>query len=166
MEETIEDFIVVSEVDRGTVFVDSIFQYKYRQNAPDFPHHIVAFYKKSEDCFVPISYVNFHPYQGVMLVGGGCTDGRAFTHMTEMQKNTVRANGGLLLQTLRFGFHKFAQQCEAYFGYCGDARAYEVDLQAGFIPTQHIHLLVHWHRSLSETRKLELISMTHALGPF
>jgi len=78
----------------------------------------------------------------------------------------ARAGGGLLLHALRYGFARFADRCEAYFGYCGDARAYEVDMAAGFVPTRHRFLIAHWHRDLPDARREELIAKVHAIGPF
>jgi hypothetical protein len=158
--------IVISEVDNGPIFAEPIFQRKYRQSAPDFPHHVVAFYRKDENCFVPASYVHFRAFGDIMLVGGGATDGRAFAHMSAEHKHLIGEAGGLLLQTLRFGFTKFAGHCDAFFGYCGDPRAYEVDLQAGFVPTAHDKLLAHWHRPLDDLRRRCLVAKAHAIGPF
>ncbi|MGA8276999.1 MAG: hypothetical protein WB784_02215 [Rhodanobacteraceae bacterium] len=162
----IRDFIVVTEVDAGATFAEAIFQRKYRQSVPDFPHHIVALYRDREGRFVQASYVHFNPVGDIWLVGGGCTDGRAFATMNEQQRAAVTAAGGLLLQTLRFGFDKFADRCDAFFGYCGDPRAWEVDLAAGFIPTAHDKLLVKWPRPLGDSRRQEMTARAHALGPF
>ncbi|MGA9342477.1 MAG: hypothetical protein WBV61_09135, partial [Rhodanobacteraceae bacterium] len=105
---TLEEFIIVTEVDAGAAFAEAIFQRKYRQSVPTFPHHVVALYRGADGCFVPASYVHFKPSGDIWLVGGGCTDGRAFAHMDEAQRAAVTSAGGLLLQTLRFGFAKFA----------------------------------------------------------
>ena len=74
--------------------------------------------------------------------------------------------GQALLQTLRFGFRKYADHCEAFFGHCGDPRAFEVDMQAGFQPTRVEHLLAYWHRLLDDKRREALIDKVTALGPF
>ncbi len=163
---TLEEFIIVTEVDAGAAFAEAIFQRKYRQSVPTFPHHVVALYRDADGCFIPASYVHFKPSGDIWLVGGGCTDGRAFAHMDEAQRAAVTSAGGLLLQTLRFGFAKFADRCDAFFGYCGDARAWEVDLQAGFIPTEHDKLLVRWNGPLDPSRREVLTARANALGPF
>src|SRR5690606_10968243 len=114
-----------------------IFQRKYRQSAPDFPHHIVTFYRQAWNCFVPVSYLHIRPRGDIYLAGGGCTDGRVFEMMTGEQRELVNQSGGLLMKAVRYAFSRFATRCDAFFGYCGDARSYEVNMQAGFEPTQH-----------------------------
>lgn len=161
-----ESFITVTEVADGPFFAAPIFRRKFKEEPPSFPHHIVTFYRESEFCHVPLSYVHFRPFGEVFLVGGGCTDGRGFARMTEAERRLVRASGGPLFNALRYGFARFANQCEAYFGHCGDPRAYEVDMAAGFVPTQHQYLLAHWHRPLPPERREELIAKVNALGSF
>lgn len=166
MASAIDDFILVTEVDRGPAFIEHIFQRKFRASPPDFPHHVVTFYRKSWDCYVPFSYVHIRPFGDVYLVGGASTDGRGFELMPEHERDLVRSAGGVYLNALRYAFKKFADRCDAFFGYCGDARAYEVDMQAGFVPTPHEFLIAHWHRPIDEARKHALIAKVHAIGAF
>ncbi|HET9031999.1 MAG TPA: hypothetical protein VFN25_03740 [Dokdonella sp.] len=162
----LDDFIVVTEVAEGPAFAESVFQRKFKLSVPDFPHHIVTFYRQTWNCFVPMSYLHVRPWGDFHLVGGGCTDGRVFEMMTGAQREEVNQAGGLLLGALRYSFARFADRCEAYFGYCGDPRAYEIDMQAGFVPTQHERLIARWHKPLTPERKLELIAEAHKLIPF
>ncbi len=162
---TLRDFIVLSIVDDGAVFGGSIFRRKYAAEPPDFPQHVVAFYRAG-DAFIPVSYLHVNLVEGVGLIGGGATDGSVFAHMAPAERAAISEAGGLLLQTLRFSFARFARDCEAFFGHCGDARAFAVDMQAGFQPTAHENLLVHWHRLLDQTRRDALTAQVHALGPF
>jgi hypothetical protein len=67
---------------------------------------------------------------------------------------------------LRFAFDHFKDECEAYFGHAGDKRAYEVDIRAGFEPTPHKHLIVHFHKPISRQRKEYLIDEINKIGPF
>ena len=159
-------WLSISEVDDGPYFAEAIFQRKYAQSAPDFPHHVVAFLRREDGAFVPASYLHFTLHEDVVLVGGGATDGRAFAQVPAEVAAAVRAGGGLLLQTLRFGFRKYADRCDAFFGHCGDPRAFEVDMQAGFQPTRVEHLLAYWHRLLDGNRREALIDKVAALGPF
>ena len=163
---TLRDFIVLTEVDSGPVFAQHIFQRKFHQDCPDFPHHIVAFYITAGREFVPASYAHFRPYKSVYLAGGGCTDGNALQNLSEDEKTKLTVANGLLLQTMRYGFIRFADQCEAYFGYCGDDRAWGVFMEAGFEPTSHKHLIARWHKEVSEQRKTELIEEVFTIGPF
>lgn len=162
----LEDFIVVSEVDNGRDFAEGIFQRKFRLSVPDFPHHIVTFYRKDAHCLVPFSYVHIRPRGDIHLVGGACTDGRVFAMMTDAQRDQVTAAGGVYLNALRYAFDRFADRCEAFFGYCGDARAWDVDMQAGFVSTRHEKLIARWHKPVDAGRKLELIEQASSWIPF
>lgn len=162
----LDDWLTISEVDDGRAFAEAIFQRKYAQSAPDFPHHVVAFLRREDGAFVAASYLHFTLHEDVVLVGGGATDGRAFNQVPAEVGEAIRDRGGLLLQTLRFGFRKYADHCEAFFGHCGDPRAFEVDMQAGFQPTRVEHLLAYWHRLLDDKRREALIDKVTALGPF
>lgn len=164
---TLRPFIVITEVDDGRAFAEHIFQRKFRQSAPDFAHHIVAFYRHRDDHLVPLSYVHFTQYSPtLMLAGGGCTDGRAFALMDEAQRALVNAAGGLLAHTQLYGFAKFADRCEAFGGYCGDARAAAVHASVGYEATPHDHLIVKWHKPLSQARRAGIIETLKAIGPF
>ena len=52
------------------------------------------------------------------------------------------------------------------FGYCGDARQWQHDLNVGFVPAGPPHLLVIWNSVLSQPDKERLIAQAAALGAF
>jgi len=158
--------ILITTVDDGPFFIDELFRRKFAHPAPEFGHAVIAFYRRSRQHFIPLCYVNFLPYDEVILVGGGMTDGRAFEQMGDGLPDRIRASGGMLYHVLRFGFDRFKDECEAYFGHAGDARAYEVDLKAGFEPTGHQYLIAHFHKPVTAQRKAQLIGKIHAIGPF
>lgn len=159
-------FITISEVDDGPFLVGALFKRKFGDAPPDVPHHVVAFYRDAQGMLSPASYVHFRPFGDLYLAGGGCTDGRVIARMAEPERAAVNAAGGLLLQTLRFGFDRYAARCEAFAGYCGDARAHEVDLAAGFVDTEHAHLLMNFHKPIHEVLKRALVAKAHAIGAF
>jgi hypothetical protein len=162
----IDDFIIVTEVDHGPAFVAHIFERKYRAAAPAFGHHIVAFYRQSWDRYVPFSYVHFTNCGDIYLAGGASTDGRAFALMDEDQRHTLTAAGGAYVLALRYGFQRFAARCEAIYGYCGDARAWEGGLQAGFAPSGEDKLLIHVRSPLDALRERELTAKALSFIPF
>lgn len=158
--------VFMSVVSNGPFFVGELFRQKFGSPAPDYGHHLVAFYKKSPLHFVPFCYFNFLPHDEIMLCGGAMTNGAAFAEMPGELSAEIRESGGIYYHVIRFGFDYFAGDCEAFFGYAGDPRAMEVDLAAGFEPTQHQYLIVHWHKPLDEERKAFLVEKAHRLGPF
>ena len=161
----LEDVVIITEVDDGPAFAGHIFRRAFGAEIPDFEHHVVAFVRPAEDLFVPANYVHLWLRDDVGLIGGASTDGRAFDHLAPETATRIRDAGGLYLQTLRWTFAKF-DRCDAFFGYCGDPRAWEVDMQAGFEPTKHDKLIAHWHRPLPAARRDELVERVNAMGPF
>jgi hypothetical protein len=54
----------------------------------------------------------------------------------------------------------------AWFGYCGDKKAYVVDIRAGYQPTQHPYVIVKWNADLSDSQKRKLEDHIASIGPF
>jgi hypothetical protein len=156
----------VCEVSDGRFFAGHIFQRKLGGELPDHGRHLVAFYRHDETRFTPLGYLNILEHDGQALVGGGSVDGRAFRGMPADDAERIRDAGGVLYALLRHAFERLADDYEAFFGYCGDARAEQVDLQAGFRHTHHEHLLAYFHRATPAPRREALIDRIHALGPF
>ncbi len=161
---SIADFISISVVDDGPFFIDGLFRRSFASDAPRVPHHVVAF-ARAGGLLQPICYLHMHRLGDMVLVGGLCTDGEALRGLAPGQQHALRAAGGIGLNMLRYGFARFADT-EAHVGYCGDARAFEIDMQAGFRTTQHQYLLIHTPRPLAPEREADIIARAHALGPF
>jgi hypothetical protein len=166
MSDALASVLTVTEVQDGPFFVDELFQRKFGAPAPRLAHHVVAFHKQGPQQPRVLGYAHFLPFGDIILVGGVCTDGRAFEAMPEAQREAIRAAGGVYHQVLRWAFAHYADCCEAYFGYCGDARAEEVNLRSGFARTAHPHLLVNFHKPLHEVMQRALVAKAHAIGPF
>jgi hypothetical protein len=160
------ELIRITEIDDGPFFVNSLFRRKFGSDAPAVPHHVAAFLATAPDTFRLVGYAHFMPFGDIMLVGGVCTNGQAFESLDDTQRGVVRDAGGVYFQVLRYAFARFADDCEAYFGYCGDARAEQVNLEAGFRHTGHPHLLVNFHKPLHEVMQRALIAKAAAIGPF
>ena len=160
------DFLLISEFDAAAGVIGATFQRKFAHPLPEWKHDLVAFVRRGDGLLVPLSYAKFMPFANVFLVGGCCTDGRAFAQMDAGQSDALSAAGGSMAHVLRHGFARYADRCDAFFGYCGDARAWEVDLSAGFEPSGIEKLLVHWHKPLDPTLKKALVAMVQAIGAF
>jgi hypothetical protein len=164
--EPLNSFLAITELDDADPFFGALFRRKFGDPIPAEKHHFGVFYRNEDSDFVPLSYLHFMPFGELLLVGGLCTDGRTFERMSESQREEIRAAGGVMVHALRYVFVRLADACDAYFGYCGDPRAYEVDMQAGFVPTQHDKLIARWHKALDPARREALIAKAHAIGPF
>ena len=159
-------FILVGEVERGDRFARALFQRKFGSPPPEFGHHLIAFHARADGTYACAAYLHLWTQGTIGLVGGGCTDGHVLRAMSPAERAAIDASGGLLLQMLGFCFAKFEGGLEAFFGHCGDARAKEVDLRAGFEQTRSPLLLVRPNRPLSAERREELLRDVEAVGPF
>ena len=56
--------------------------------------------------------------------------------------------------------------CDAWFGYCGDAKALRVDMRVGYIRTAHPYLIVKWMRHLHQSEMESWIADVTKIGPF
>ncbi|MFO7763791.1 MAG: hypothetical protein R6V61_08690 [Wenzhouxiangellaceae bacterium] len=161
----VPDFRIV-EVSDGRFLAGEIFARKLGGTLPDYGRHLVALYRNDPFRFTPLGYLNILPHATVALVGGGSVDGRAFADIPAEAGQRIADAGGVLYCLLTHAFNEMADDFEAFFGYCGDARAEEVDLQAGFRYTRHPRLLANFHRPLDERRRDRLTDDVFALGPF
>jgi len=163
---TIDDFIHITEVDQGPPFAQELFRRNYKVAAPEFPHHVVAFWQRDDGSFVPVSYVHFTDCGDIFLAGGAATDGDLLRTMSEAQRTALREYGGLMLATLRYGFERWGPRCEAIFTCCGDARALQTTPKLGFGETGIEYLLVHWTREPGARRRRELTAKAKSFMPF
>ncbi|MDR2012772.1 MAG: hypothetical protein LBQ20_07005 [Rhodanobacter sp.] len=162
----LNEFLVITVLDDAEPFFGDLFRRKFGDPIPDFPCHLGVFYRAPAGQFMPLSYLHFTPFGDIMLVGGLCTDGGVFAQMSGEQREQIHAAGGVMVHALRHTFERLADECDAFFGYCGDARAWEVDMQAGFEPTEYDKLIVRWHKALDPVRRRSLVAKAHAIGPF
>ena len=166
MDPRLEPFIVIAEVEGGHRIAGELFKRKFGDTLPESGHHLIAFYRRPDGAFAPASYLHLWIRDGMGLVGGGCTDGRVVRSMRAEERAALDAAGGLLGQMLGFCFAKFESQCDAFMGHCGDARAKEVDLRAGFRETPERYLLIRPNRALGAPREAELVAKAKAFGLF
>lgn len=157
--------VLCSEVDNGSVFAAALFQRKFGALPPNTGHHFVAF-QRGEQGFQVAGYTHFAPFGDIMLGGGACTDERILRRMTSIQRAALAESGGVYFLLLQHALQKLSGRCDAFFGYCGDKQAEAVDIRAGFVKTQHPHLLVYFHKPLHEVFRRALIAKAAAIGPF
>ena len=161
---SLEPGIVVRAVPDAAI-ANALFQRRYRQDAPDFPYHVVASWCY-DDNEIPVCYIHFTAQESSLLGGGACVDERAMRRMPASLRAAIRDAGGMYKYTLAWSLRHFAPHFDAVFGYCGDALAERVDLALGFNKTRHRHLLAYWTRKLAPARQQDLIARAHAVGAF
>ncbi len=162
----VSDLLAVIEVTTPLEQAAALFTKSFNADIPQFPHHMVVRYLGGNDVAPPIvGYVHFTATKEAYLCGGMCIDATAYKRMDATHRKRIGEAGGITEIMLRACFHDLTDK-PAIFGYCGDVRAMKVDLRAGFEPTQHPYLIVHWKHALSDSRKAALVADAYAIGAF
>lgn len=166
MPANLKPFLTITEVDDAEFLIGALFRRKFAAPPPDVGRHLVALYRGSDGALRLAGYSHMRPFGDVYLSGGSCSEGETIRMMDPSHRDAIYAAGGVWYLILKYAFEKYADDCDAFFGHCGDRRALEVALAAGFIKTEHEHLIVNWHKPLHEIVKRALTAKVHALGPF
>jgi hypothetical protein len=162
--ERIRDFITIAEIEDPTPVIQDLFLRKFGDEPPTFGHHIVAFYVAGPSR-TPISYLHLWTRNRLGYVGEDARMEEYSSNSQNCRKSNIR-RGGLLRQTLLYCFTRHENELDAFFGHCGNARAKEVDLAAGFLETSEEKLLVRWNVELPEHKKHALINEAISIGDF
>lgn len=159
-------FFTVTELGEARFFVNDLFKRKFASDAPDIPRNFVAFYKDPDGALHVAGFSHMLRWRSCYLSGGSCSDGNTLRRMSEEERSLVHREGGVWALVLRHAFKRLDDECDAYFGHCGDRRAREVAMASGFEP---LHTPVHiarWHKPLAAQARAELIDGVIAIGLF
>ena len=162
----LRDLLTITEIDDADFLVGALFRRKFAARPPDTGRHLVALYRDADGAPRLAGYSHMRAFGDVYLSGGSCSDGETIGAMAPQHRAAIQAAGGVWYLILKYAFSRYADCCDAFFGHCGDARAREVALAAGFVDAGHQHLIVHWHKPLHENIRRALVAKVHALGPF
>lgn len=157
-------FRTCEEDDSGPA--QALFQRRYGTPAPDFPYHVITWYRVADGSEQVACYIHFTAEREVLLGGGACVDNRLMRGMPTPARQLLRGSGGLYHMTLAWAVRHFAADWPAIFGYCGDPLAERVDLAVGFERTRHPHLLAYWTQTSTQHSRQRLTGQAHAVGPF
>lgn len=125
----------------------------------------VAFYKWSEAHLEAVGFCNWIRYADCYLGGGMCVRSDFYRRLPKEHWITCRERGGVAQLLLETAFRELTD-CIAWFGYCGDRKAYIVDIRSGYQPTRHPYVIVKWNADLTDARKRELEDRIASIGPF
>jgi hypothetical protein len=157
--------IVVEEVADGGRVANALFRLRYGVDAPDFPHHVIA-WRNDDAGRIPLCYIHFTAQGQILLGGGACVDNRALRRLPQELRDAIRTAGGLYRYSLAWSVQHFAPRFAAIFGYCGDVLAERTDLSVGFSKTQHPRLLVYFTQTLDDAQQHSLVEQANAVGAF
>ena len=159
-------FLTITEIDDADFRVGAWFRRKFATPPPDVGLHLVAMYRDIAGALHLAGYSHMRPFGDVYLSGGSCSSGDTIRAMDPADRAAIQSAGGVWFLILKYAFARYADDCDAFFGHCGDARALEVATAAGFVSAEHPHLIAHWHKPLPEDSRHALIAKVHALGSF
>ena len=125
----------------------------------------VAFYQWSETHVEPVGFCNWIRYADCYLCGGLCVRKDFYRRLPREHWVVCRERGGVAQIMLETAFRELTD-CVAWFGYCGDKKAYAACLRAGYQPTRRQYIIVKWNSDLSETQKGDLEDRIAAVGVF
>jgi hypothetical protein len=162
---SIDEIVCVEEVNDAEYFIGDLFRRRFHHDPPDYPKHYVAYYRAAAARFIAVGYVHHSMFEDVYLCGGMVIDDRAYRRIPAAHRKIIREAGGIAEKLLRDTFARLAH-APAIWGYVGDKQALEVDLRAGFIRTDHPHVIVRWNQELPEDQKAARLAHIIALGPF
>jgi len=164
--ENLRPFFTITEIDDAEFLVGKLFRRKFHAPPPDFGRHLVALYRPDDGDPRLAGYSHMRPFGDVYLSGGSCSEGETIRTMADAHRDAIYAAGGVWYLILKYAFEKYADDCDAFFGHCGDRRALEVAQAAGFVKTDYPPVIVNWHKPLHEVFRRALTAKVVALGPF
>ena len=151
-------FLTITEIDDAEFVVGDLFRRKFAAPPPEMGRHLVAFYKTGDGALHLAGFSHMRPFGDVYLSGGSCTSGETIRRMSDAHREAIYAAGGIWYLILKYAFAKFADDCDAFFGHCGDRRALEVALAAGFENTAQPPVIVNWHKPMHENFRRALLA--------
>jgi hypothetical protein len=158
--------LIIVEVDDATLLAGKLFETRFGHPVPSFPRHFVAFRHDESAAFHVIAYIHYTAWEDhSWLCGGLCIEPAAYDHARPDEATEWKRAGGVGEIVLRDTLARLKDR-PAVFGYCGDARQWQHDLNVGFIPAGPPHLLVIWNQPLPEDEQQHLVVRAAALGAF
>lgn len=164
--EPLRPFLTITEIDDAELLVGDLFRRKFASPPPEVGRHLVALHRDADGALRLAGYSHMRAFGDVYLSGGSCSNGETIRAMPEAQRQAIIDAGGVWYLILKYAFTRYADNCDAFFGHCGDRRALEVATAAGFVPAGPLHLIAHWHKPLHENIRRALVAKVEALGPF
>ena len=125
----------------------------------------VAFYTWPDGRREPVGFCNWIRHGRVYLGGGMCVSPTFYRRLPRDHWRECRDRGGVAQLLLEAAFREL-EDGDAWFGYCGDRKAYVVDIRAGFAPTRHPCVVVRWRPGVDAATRAAIEDEVAAIGPF
>lgn len=125
----------------------------------------VGLYKWPDGRLETVGFCNWIKYDTVYLEGGLCVRSSFYRRVPRAEFQECSAAGGVA-QVMMEAAAQVLTDCDAWFAYCGDKKAYQAGLRVGYVALHTRYLIARWFRDLPEQRKRELEEQVSAVGPF
>lgn len=179
MSRSFADALRVKNVGDATAVAGELFQTSFNAAFPtprDFQlgevlvkksawHQYIAQYNRADGTVECVGFCNWIRYGDVYLEGGMCVKKNFYRSLPKDEFRECKALGGVAQMTMEAAARDL-DDAAAWFGYCGDHMAYQVDQRVGYQPTVHKHLIVKWTREMDTNAQAELIEAIAKIGPF
>ena len=132
---------------------------------PENWHQYVALYRWPDGVEETVGFCNWIRHGDVYLEGGMCVRGNFYRRLPKEQYRECAERGGLAQMMMQAAATRL-NDCKAWFGYCGDAKALAVDLRFGYEPTTHPMLIAKWFQPVDAAEKARLVESIARIGPF
>jgi hypothetical protein len=158
--------LIIVEVDDAASLAGDLFRTSFGHPIPELPRHFVAIDQSANGGERVVGYIHYTAWETEgWLCGGLCVDHQAYVRAEPTTASEWKREGGIGEIILRETFARLSHRV-AIFGYCGDARQWQHDLNVGFVAAGPQHLLVKWNRALPLDEQMAMIERAAALGPF
>jgi hypothetical protein len=132
---------------------------------PENWHQFVALYRWPDGRFEAVGFCNWIRYGTVYLEGGLCVRTGFYRRIPDNHFQECSGAGGVAQLMMEAGADKLSD-CEAWFGFCGDKKAYRVGIRVGYRRLESPGLIVKWFKNVPEARQKDLEAMVAKIGPF
>jgi len=156
--------LIIVEVDDADALAGELFFTTFGHPIPRFPRHFVAL-QRGGGALRVAAYIHYTAWGcEAWLCGGLCVDRRAYSRAEPGDAAEWKRAGGIGEIVLRDTLSRLTDRI--VFGYCGDARQWQHDLNVGFVPAGPPHLLVIWNSVLPLPEQEKLTARAAAMGAF
>ncbi len=135
------------------------------QIQPEDWRQFVAIYTWPDGTAECVGFCNWIKYKDVYLEGGLAVQKNFYRRLPKPDFAECAARGGIAQIMMETAATQLTD-CAAWFGYCGDPKALQVDLRVGYIRTEHPYLIVKWVRTLPVATMQKWIDDVARIGPF
>ena len=115
-----------------------------------------------EEC---VGFANWIKFRNVYLGGALCVKKDFYRRLPRDHYRQCLRAGGIAQILMEYG-DRTLTDCDGWFGYCGDTKAFRVDSRVGFVATRYPYVIVKWVKPLADAEKNALIDEVATVGPF